>query len=525
MKNTAFLFSLLLSFGLRAQDFYGTGVQEVKIGLPYQRWDQQLDSLKKANPDARAHGLVWVNGLKLDSVGVRYKGNSSYFKTRKDTYKKLPLNIKLDYKKRNQQLKGGHRTIKLSNGFLDPSFVREPLGYEVARKYMPAPLCNFANVYINNKYYGLYVNSESVDASFISKHFGTTTGDLVKCDPDNWKKTRSQNGCPKGENASLVYLNESPGCYEAFYEVENERAWKPLLNLIRVLNRTPDQIETVLDVDQTLWMLAFNNVMVNLDSYNGSLSHNYYLWFDTTGVAHPILWDLNMCFGGWRRNFSFEEMKEEELIKYQPLTEIDNVKRPLISKILRNNTYRKIYLAHVRTITNDWLTNNQLMTRAQAMQKEIEPWVKLDSLKLYSQKDFSNSLDSTLTYAPDHLIGLRQLMAKRTEWLAKHPLLNKVQPVIAEVKHFKEAEKLRVTAKLTGATKGGTLYFRRDKSFAFSHIPMTDDGTNGDLKAGDGIFTALVEKSKVKHYYVAAENEEAAAVFPERASYEFLKVE
>jgi spore coat protein CotH len=181
--------------------------------------------------------------------------------------------------------------------------VREPLGYEVARKYMPAPLCNFANVYINNKYYGLYVNSESVDASFISKHFGTTTGDLVKCDPDNWKKTRSQNGCPKGENASLVYLNESPGCYEAFYEVENERAWKPLLNLIRVLNRTPDQIETVLDVDQTLWMLAFNNVMVNLDSYNGSLSHNYYLWFDTTGVAHPILWDLNMRFGGWRRNF------------------------------------------------------------------------------------------------------------------------------------------------------------------------------------------------------------------------------
>jgi spore coat protein CotH len=106
MKNTAFLLFLLLSFGLRAQDFYGTGVQEVKIGLPYQRWDQQLDSLKKANPDARAHGLVWVNGLKLDSVGVRYKGNSSYFKTRKDTYKKLPLNIKLDYKKRNQQLKG-----------------------------------------------------------------------------------------------------------------------------------------------------------------------------------------------------------------------------------------------------------------------------------------------------------------------------------------------------------------------------------------------------------------------------------
>jgi hypothetical protein len=54
---------------------------------------------------------------------------------------------------------------------------------------------------------------------------------------------------------------------------------------------------------------------------------------------------------------------------------------------------------------------------------------------------------------------------------------------------------------------------------------MTDDGANGDMKAGDGIYTAVIEKSKVKHYYVAAENEEAAAVFPERASYEFLKAE
>jgi hypothetical protein len=201
------------------------------------------------------------------------------------------------------------------------------------------------------------------------------------------------------------------------------------------------------------------------------------------------------------------------------------VKRPLISKILRNSTYRKIYLAHVRTITNDWLTNNQLFTRAQALQKEIEPWVKADTLKLYSHKDFTNALDSTLTFAPDHLIGLRQLMAKRTEWLAKHPLLNKPQPVIAEVKHVKEGEKLKITARLTGASRGGTLYFRRDKSFAFSHIPMTDDGANGDMKAGDGIYTAVIEKSKVKHYYVAAENEEAAAVFPERASYEFLKAE
>jgi len=60
--------------------------------------------------------------------------------------------------------------------------------------------------------------------------------------------------------------------------------------------------------------------------------------------------------------------------------------------------------------------------------------------------------------------------------------------------------------------------------FAFTRIAMTDDGTHGDAQAGDGIYTAEIAASKVKHYYVAAESEEAAATFPERASYEYLKV-
>ncbi len=531
MNNLPFLLAFACAASLPAQaqqqsrsaDFYGAGIQEIRIELPYSNWDFKLDSIKKKNPDARVAGLASINGIRFDSAGVRFKGNSSYFRTRNETYKKLPFNIKLDYKLKNQKLPGGHTTVKLSNAFLDPSFIRDPLAYEIIRKYMPAPLCNFAKVNVNGKFFGLYINTESIDANFLQKHFGTTTGHIVKCDPDNWKRVRSQTGCPKGENASLTYLNDNQGCYDAFYEVEDPAAWKPLLNLIRVLNKTPEKIETVLDVDQTLWMLALNNATVNLDSYNGSLSHNYYLWIDSTGVSHPLIWDLNMAFGGWRRNFSFEEMKDDELIQYHPLTEVNNVKRPLISKLLRNPLYQKIYLAHMRTINNDWLKNNQWLTRAQAMMKEIDPWVKADSLKLYSYADFQNSLDKTMNSGPDHVIGLRQLLEKRAQWLAQLPLMNKPQPVIAEVKHAVAGANVKITAKLTGATKGWCMY-RTDKMFAFTRTAMYDDGTNGDTTAGDGIFTAMVKGYSVKHYYIVAESEEAAAVLPERASYEFFEV-
>lgn len=523
MLRTLLICCIAFHLQLSAQDFYRPGIQEIKIEIAGSNWNNTLDSLKRVNPEARVAGTIWLNGQRFDSVGIRFKGNSSFFRTSKQTLKKLPFNIKLDYKKKNQRLADKYNAIKLSNAFLDPSFIRDPLGYEVVRSYMPAPQCNFARLNVNGEPYGLYVNTESIDLSFLKKHFGYNGGHIVKCDPDQWQKIRSQSGCPKGENASLTYLNDSPGCYNAFYEVDDEAAWKSLINLIKVLNKKPAEIESVLDVDQTLWMLALNNAMVNLDSYNGSLSHNYYLWFDSVNVAHPLIWDLNMCFGGWRRNYSFEEMKDAELINYQPLAEIENARRPLISKLLKNPYYRKIYLAHLRTINNDWLKSGKLDQRAVALMKEIDPLVQQDKQKLYSYDDFKNALDKTMVDGPDHIIGIRELMSKRAVFLEKHPLMNKEQPVLSSPAHAKVGDNMILHVTLKNAT-GGYAHYRREAMFAFTRIPLFDDGTHGDATAGDGIFSAEVNASEVSQYYFSAENAEAGATLPERASYEFLKI-
>ena len=161
------LCNVLINNTLFSQDFYGSSIQDVRIELPYKDWDTKLDSIKKANPEARMSGTGWVNGQRFEEIGIRFKGNSSYFRTRNETYKKLPLNFKIDYKNKSQKLSTGQTTIKLSNAFLDPGFVREPLAYEVIRKYMPAPQCNFSKLYLNGKYWGVYVNSESVDINFV----------------------------------------------------------------------------------------------------------------------------------------------------------------------------------------------------------------------------------------------------------------------------------------------------------------------------------------------------------------------
>ncbi|MBK8967650.1 MAG: CotH kinase family protein [Saprospiraceae bacterium] len=506
-----------------AQSFYDKGTQEVRLKLPGSSWDSQLDSLKNVNPSARLLGTAWVNGVQFDSVGIRYKGNSSYFRTRKETTKKLPMNVKLDFRIKTQTLSDGQGTIKLSNAFLDPSFIRDPLAFSIIRRYMPAPMCNFTKLYVNDQFYGLYINTESIDEIFLEKHFKSTAGFLVKCDPDNWKRVRSQSGCPKGENASLVYLNESPGCYDAFYEVDDPASWKPLLHLIKVLNKAPEQVETVLNVDQTLWMHALNNVLVNLDSYTGSLSHNYYLWIDSTGVGHPLIWDLNMAFGGWRRDYSFNQMTDQELIEFSPFTGFNLVKRPLISNLLKKPLYRKIYVAHMKTIVREILESGLWLKEAQEMMKEIDPWVKSDPVKLYTYEDFKNSLDKTMVSGPDKIIGLRQLLDKRAAYLANHAALSKEPPVIADVKHKTANETVTITASLKNA-ENGWLYYRNHPMFSFKSVAMNDAGTDGDATAGDGIFSAQVPVAELAQYYVVGENADAAALFPERASKEFLEV-
>ena len=161
------------------EDIYSLdNILEVRIYFEEANWDQLLDSLKQEGKDGRLVGKVIVNGKTYDQVGIRYKGNSSYFSVRKSGRSKLPFNVKVDHIKKDQELPGGYGTLKLSNVFRDPSFLREVLSYEIAGRYMFAPRANFAKVFVNDEYLGLYNNTESVDKMFLQNSFGNTKGFL-----------------------------------------------------------------------------------------------------------------------------------------------------------------------------------------------------------------------------------------------------------------------------------------------------------------------------------------------------------
>ena len=100
-----------------AQNLYDIyRVRDLKLSFEEQEWEKHLDSLKQVG-SKRLLGRIAVDDQVYDSVGVRYKGNSSYFNVRNTGSNKLPFNIKLDYRKKDQTFEGGYETFKLSNIF------------------------------------------------------------------------------------------------------------------------------------------------------------------------------------------------------------------------------------------------------------------------------------------------------------------------------------------------------------------------------------------------------------------------
>lgn len=516
----SFFFSFYLS---QAQNIFDiNNIKEIRLTFKETDWDKKLDSLKKQGNEFRLWGSMRLDGITYDSVAVRYKGNSSYNAVRLLDSPKLPFNIKTNEAKKKQFLPSGYETLKLSNIFRDPSFLREALSYEMLRKYMPASHASFIRLYVNEKLIGFYNSVEPVEEAFLTKHFGSDKGVLVKCDPDWHSEVLPK--CPESDKASLTYLGEDPLCYMTYYEMKSHDKIGKLVEFIKTLNKEPQKIESILNVDQVLWMHAFNNTLVNLDSYLGKLSHNYYVYRDTFGVWQPIVWDLNLCFGGFRLDgIEPTPLSNEKLQSLSPMAHATDAQFPLLSQLLKNDLYKKLYIAHIRTILNENFVSNAFYTRAKEVQNQIDFYVKEDKNKLYSYESFKQNMDVSADAGKSKIIGITELMQKRTEVLKAHPLLTKAAPKINDYRQTYNGDKVQITCRLENAQKA-VLYYRTKKNAPFKTMDFKDDGYQGDGAALDGHLGLQLLRKDCVQYYIMAINADAASVLPERASYEFFEV-
>lgn len=506
---------------LKAQsDFYAIdSIQEIRIYFDEANWDEALDNLYIAGERGRLVGNVSVNGTMFPGAGIRYKGFSSYSSSRV----KNPFNIALDYSDSDLNYDGINK-IKLSNVIQDPSFVREALSYEIARKYMPASRSNYANVFVNDTLIGLYTNVEAVNKDFLGDHYGIRNTTFFKCNPESLDLN--------GENSNL---SDSPGAtiadYYPLYDLKSDEAsaWNELKDFIDTLNLNPTSISNQLNIDRALWMHAFNYSVINFDSYVG-YAQNYYLVKDIAGKFNPILWDMNMSFASYRltdasdywSGFTINQAKTID-----PLQHINSVSvqpRPFIRNLLSDATQQRMYLAHIRTIIEENFANNDYFNRAQAMQNTIQNDVLADTNKFYSDADFTANLTATVSDLVDYP-GISELMDARTIYLMAQPGFSGA-PSISNLATVPAApiagDDIWINAEVIDANLNVLLAYRFSESESFRSVPMFDDGAHSDGGAGDNVYGAQISDiANVVQYYIYAENDSAGRFSPERAAYEF----
>ncbi|MEZ4886051.1 MAG: CotH kinase family protein [Chitinophagales bacterium] len=518
MKYLIFTFFVLMTTMASAQEFYDLyTIQTIEITFAQSNWDQLLDAQKQGDEDYIMAQSVTINGEVFDSVGVKYKGNSTY----NANQTKNPFHIELDtYKSQNYQ---GYKDIKLSNVAKDPSFLREVLSYQILRQYMVAPLSNYANVYVNGNLIGLYSNSESITKTFVNKYFYSKKNTFFKCNPPDGAGPQS-NDLP-----NLVYLGQDSTDYYAAYELKSDAGWQELIDLCDTLANHTDQIEAVLDVDKVLWMHAFNNVLVNLDSYSGRFAQNYYLYRDDYGRFLPVVWDLNESFGRFSDTGSGNLTNTTSKQRMNHLLHATDANYPLIQKMLSVPTYKKMYLAHCKTILLENFDNGSYRATGEALQAVIDAAVQADDNKFFTYNNFTSNLTSDVNGGGGpgggSTPGITNLMDVRSSYLLGLADFNQTEPTISEIALSTQNPVINQNVTILASIADGNtalLNYRSELGAPFNTVQMLDDGAHNDGAANDGVFGADIEVGgALVEYYIYAENENAGIFSPKRAAHEF----
>jgi len=500
--------STVFSGKLFSQNFYTIdSIQQIEILFSQSNWDYILDTAKQGSDSYTMAFSVTINGVQFDSVGVKYKGNSSY----NPTNAKNPLHIELDHFKTQDYL--GYKDIKLSNGYHEPSSVREVLLYKMAQQYMPASNANFAQVSINGSPMGLYTNVEAVTKTFLESRFYSDNNTFVFAD---------NGGC------NLVYKGTDTTLYYTPYTMKSDFGWTDLANLCDTLGNNINAIENILDVDRALWMIAFTNVTVTLDSYLGQSIHNYYIYQDHNERFNPILWDLNGGLGIFNKANMGPALTVAQMQTMSPVLHENDSLWPMVKNLLAVPMFNRMYVAHMRTIVNENFMNSSYFYYSQYLQSVIDTAIQSDPNSFYTYTEFIDNLTIDVIDGPKTIPGISSFMETRKAYLNSTSQFQQVPPVITSVEVSDTIPLINdvifITTIVTNATQvyAGTRSSIMDK---FSRQLMFDDGLHGDGAAGDNVFGIdVVVESAYLQYYIYAENNNAGMFSPERAEYEYYTV-
>lgn len=377
-------------------------VHEIRLRFSQPDWWERLTAnyrgtLEKA--DYLEASLEW-GPHKFASIGVRFKGNSTY----QVNNKKKPFRLKLNEFVKGQKI-DGVGAFNLNNLFLDTSFVREAAYYELARAAgLRTPRSGFAALYINDVYWGLYGLGEVVNDDYLQSYFGRgeDKGNLYKGDI----------------GASFAYLGPDKAAYKRVWEKQTNEAaddWTDLIDFCKTLNETPvSSLEATMaarmDLDSFLTAMALDNATGNLDGYVGMAQNFNFYRRPSDGRWVWMPWDPSLAFGAFPGGPTGSAAIQLRVDHTAPAGSTPN-SRPLFSRLLSVPAIRARYLQIYQQLVERVVVAEPLLGRMESWRALIRPYVEKETERLTTLDQFDRAMTTPAGPAP----GLRPFVTGRLE--------------------------------------------------------------------------------------------------------------
>jgi len=227
----------------------------------------------------------------------------------------------------NLNIKGGKdlhgvKQIRFRSETVDPSFIRDKLSYDLHNKIKLPTLCaNYAQLYFNDHYMGLFVVRDAFKSNWIEQQFGEkSTKHLYSCD---------------GADGNSDFFN----CVNDETELVDDD-WREFIRKLEQ-SKTREDLEKFFDVDTYIrWQVA-RYIFGSWDHVTKSHNNVVYMFHDTTTHIDkwiPLLYDFDLNFGV-RAHYDLKATFDEEIVDpTNPLYEILdlNERNPEVLKIMED---------------------------------------------------------------------------------------------------------------------------------------------------------------------------------------------
>ncbi len=205
-------------------------------------------------------------------------------------------------------------------------------------------------------------------------------------------------GMMGGDDASaLKYIDDDPDSYSTIFDNEvfegTSSDYARVIAALKALNEGADNLEDYIDVEEVLRYFAANTILVNLDSYQGSMLHNYYLE-EKDGVLSILPWDFNLSFGG----FGVNSAEEAVNFPIDSPTTSDLSERPLLGKLLEVEEYQELYHQYLDEIITGYFESGLFEVTVTKLNAMISEYVKNDPTAFCTYEEYQNAVETLKTF-------------------------------------------------------------------------------------------------------------------------------